>query len=127
MNGYIALISILIISAILLLIAFSSGILGIYEANIGLGKSQESKVFYLASACAEEALQKIRDSSSFSGSGNLSFQEGSCSYEVEKLAEENRLVMASSTVQNATRKIKISLDQILPAINIVSWEQTADF
>lgn len=127
MNGYIALISILIISAVLLLVAVSSGLLSISEANIGLEKSQGSRAFYSASACAEEALQKIREFLSFSGSGNIATKEGSCSYQVTKSDGQNRLITASGTAQNTTRKIKIAIDQILPEINISSWQEVADF
>ncbi|MDO8424635.1 MAG: hypothetical protein Q7S70_01700 [bacterium] len=127
MNGYIALISILIISAVLLITAVGSSLLSISEANIGLKKSQGSEVFYSATACAEEALQKIRESPSFSGSGNLAVGEGNCGYAVENLGDQNRLVTASGTIQNATGKIKIAIDQVLPNIHITSWQQSADF
>lgn len=127
MNGYIALISILIISAVLLLVAVSSGLLSISEASIGLEKSQGSRAIYLATACAEEALQKIKESSSFSGSGNLTTEDGDCGYTVEDLGEQSRLITASGTVQNAVGKIKVAVDQVLPDIHIVSWQEVADF
>lgn len=126
-KGYIALISILIISAVLLLVAVSSGLLSISEANIGLEKGQGSEAFYLATACAEEGLEKIRESSSFSGYGNLAIGEESCSYAVEKLEGQNRIITASGTVQDASGKIKITVDQVLPSIHIASWREVADF
>ncbi|MDO8663475.1 MAG: hypothetical protein Q7K28_01380 [Candidatus Wildermuthbacteria bacterium] len=127
MRGYIALISILIINAIILLIAISAGVLSISESNLNLEKNRSSGALYLASACAEEALQKIREFTSFQGSGNLALGEGTCTYAVTKLTGQNRIIAAGGTVQNAIQKIKITLDGVTPDINITSWQEVADF
>lgn len=127
MNGYIALTSILIISAIVLLIALSTGLLSISELNMGLEKNQSAEAYYLASACAEQGLQEIRNSDSFTGTGNLSLENGNCSYDVSQTGGENRTVEASGIVNNIIRKIKISLDTINPNINITSWQEVPDF
>lgn len=126
-EGYIALISVLIISAIVVLIATSASLVSISESDMGLEENQAWESFYLATACAEEALQKIQDSSSFSGSGNLSLGQGSCTYTVTKLTSQNRVITASGTVRNITRKVKITLDKINPNINITFWQQVVDF
>lgn len=125
-KGYIALISILIISAIVVLIATSFSLISISESDLSLTENQSWKSFYLASACAEEALQKIKESASFEGSSNLSFGGDSCGYQVIKLADENRLILASSTINGMIKKVRITLDKISP-INITSWQQVADF
>ena len=127
MNGYIALTSILIISAIVLLIALSAGLLSISELNMGLEKNQSAEAYYLASACAEQGLQEIRNSDSFTGIGNLSLENGDCSYDVSQAGGENRTIEVSGIVNNIIRKIKISLDTINPNINITSWQEVPDF
>ena len=127
MNGYIALTSILIISAIVLLIALSAGLLSISELNMGLEKNQSAEAYYLASACAEQGLQEIRNSDSFTGAGNLSLENGTCTYDVSQTGGENRTVEALGSVNNIVRKIKISLDAINPSINITSWQEVPDF
>lgn len=126
-KGYIALISVLIISAIVVLIATSASLVSISESDMGLEENQAWETFYLTNACSEEALQQIRDSISFKGSGNLSLGEGSCTYTVTKLTGQNRVITASGTVGNIVRKAKITLDKITPNINITSWQQVVDF
>ena len=126
-KGYIALISVLIISALVVLIATSASLVSISESDMGLEENQAWESFYLATACAEEALQKIRDSAPFSGSGNLSLGQGNCTYTVTKLTGQNRIITAAGTVRNITRKVKITLDKITPNINITSWQQVVDF
>lgn len=105
----------------------SAGLLSISEANMGLEKNQSSEAYYYASACAEEALQQIHDSVSFSGSGNLSMGNGNCNYTVTAGAGHNRTIEASGIVETIVRKIRITIDKIQPDINIVSWEEVADF
>lgn len=127
MKGYIALISILIISATVVLIATSASLFSIGEADMGLEQNQSWEAYYLATACAEEALQQIENSDKFSGSGNLSLGQGNCTYMVTKLTKQNRIITASGTVGNISRKIKITIDKIKPNINITSWQEVADF
>lgn len=126
-QGYIALITILIISALVLLLGISANLLAISESDMGLGKNQASGAYYLANTCAEEALQQIRDSVPFEGSGNLSVGNGICSYTVTRLVAQERTIIASGTVGTITRRLSIALDKINPDINITSWQEVADF
>jgi len=127
MNGYIALISILIICAIVLLITISAGILSISESDMGLGKNQASEAYYYANACAEDALQGIRDLTSYTGTDTLVFDNGSCGYTVTSQGGSNRTITASGVVGDITRRIQITINQINPLINISSWEEVAEF
>ncbi|KPJ55095.1 hypothetical protein AMJ47_01045 [Parcubacteria bacterium DG_72] len=127
MNGYIALMSVLVILAVILAAAIGASFLSISEAGMGLGKDQSSSAYYLASACAEEALQQINGSLDFQGSGAVSFSNGDCSYEVIVGSGQDRTIRASGIVADVVRKIIISVDQVVPIINIASWQEVADF
>lgn len=127
MNGYVALMSVLVILAVILAAAIGASFLSISEAGMGLQKNQSSSAYYLASACAEEALQQINDSLDFQGSGAASFVNGDCSYEVIIGSGQDRIIRASGIVAVVARKISISLDQVVPIINITSWQEVADF
>jgi len=127
MKGYIAIISVLIILSVVLVVALGAGFMSIGEADMGLKIDQDSESYYLASACAEEALQRIHDSISFQGSGNLSFSNGSCSYTVILGSGESRTINASGALNNIIRRIKITISQITPAINISLWQEVANF
>ena len=89
------------------------------------GNSLHAKNF--ANACAEEALQQIRDATAFAGGGGLSFAEGSCGYVVANLGGQNREIQITGLAGEATRKIFIQLDAINPKINLTSWKEVADF
>jgi len=127
MKGYIALTSIIIITAVVSLIAISTGLLAISESNMGLTKDLSAKAYYLADACVEEALQQINDSIPFIGTGGLTIGSGSCSYAVTSSGGQNRSINTSGTVGSITRKVEVVIDAITPDINITLWQEVADF
>lgn len=126
-NGFITLISVLIIGAIGATAAVSLINIGISSSQTVSALERANQAKSIANACAEEALQQIRDSTVFSGSGSLSLSKGTCSYEVINNGGQNRQIDVSASVGAAIRSIEINVDQINPQINIVSWQELADF
>lgn len=126
-RGYIALITVLVTGAIGAAIAVSLLLLGLGSSRTSFSLEQSNQAKALANACAEEALQQIRDSVPFEGTGSLTLGQGTCSYTVTKLTGQNRTIIATGTVGIVVRKVSIALDQITPSINITSWQEVADF
>src|SRR3989344_8323101 len=81
-HGYVTLISAIIISLISSTIAVSLLLLGLSSSRTSFALVQSKQAASLADACAEEALQQIRSSLTFTGTGSLSLGNGSCSYTV---------------------------------------------
>ena len=126
-KGYVALVTVLVTGAVAGAIIVSLLQLGLSSGRTSLTLEQSNQAKALANACAEEALQQIRDSIPFSGSGSLTLGQGSCSYTVTKLAGQIRTITASGTVGTMVRKISIAIDKITPSINLTSWQEVADF
>lgn len=126
-GGYITLISILAVGAVGVAIAVSLLLLGVGNSRTSFAHEQTNQAKALANTCAEKAMQQIRDSVSFTGSGNLSLGAGTCSYVVTSQGEQNRTITASGTVDTIVRKVKIVIDKITPTIEVVSWQEVADF
>ena len=126
-KGYIALITVLITGAIGVAIATSLLLLGLGSSRTSFALEQSNQAKALANACSEEALQQIRDSTPFTGTGSLTLGQGTCGYTVVNDGGENRTVTASGTVGTVVRKIKIIVNTINPAINLTSWQEVADF
>lgn len=126
-NGYVALISVLIIGSVGTAIAVSLILLGLGSSRTSFSLEQSNQTKALVNACVEEALQKIKDSTPFSGTGNLSLGQGSCTYTVTKLSGQNREIISSGAVGTIVRKAKITIDKINPDINIISWQEVEDF
>ncbi|MBN1778640.1 MAG: hypothetical protein JW816_00230 [Candidatus Buchananbacteria bacterium] len=126
-RGYVALISVLLVGAVGLVIVLSLVSLGLGLSKSGLVLQQSNQAKALANACAAEALQQVRDSTPFTGSGNLSLGLGSCSYTVTSQGGQDRTVIATGTVGNVIRKVKVIIDKITPDIQVVTWQEVADF
>jgi hypothetical protein len=126
-KGYIALITVLVIGAVGLAITISVILLGLGASRTSFALTQSNQAKAFANACAEEALQQIRDAIPYEGTGNLTLGQGSCTYTVTKLTAQNRTITASGTVGTIIRKVSIALDKITPSINITSWQEVANF
>lgn len=123
-KGFIALISVLVVGAIVIAIALSLLLLGIGNSRTSFAIEQSYQAKSLANACVEEALQKIRDSTPFTGGGNLAFGRGACAYTVTSQGAQNRTIIASGAVGTIIRKVKVIINKINPDIIVVSWQET---
>ena len=124
--AYITLISAIITGAVILAI-----IIFFLESGTGATKNSQDKLRAgqaraLANACAEEALQTIRDNTSFTGSGSLNLGSGTCNYLVTDSGGGNRTINASSTVGSNVQKARFVISTTSPKILVTSWDEVGD-
>lgn len=124
--GYITLISVLVLGAVGIAVMVSLILLGVGSSKTSFVVEQSNQSKMLANACAEEAFQKIRDSTSFTGTGSLILGQGTCSYSVTSQGGQNRIITASGTVNSVVRKVKVIISNITPAITVNSWQEVGD-
>ena len=125
-QGFVALISVLIVGAVGVAITTSLLLLGLGSSRTSFALEQSSQARALANACVEEALEQIRNNTLFSGTETLTLGQGNCNYTVIVQTNENRTITATGTVGTIIRKVKVTLDTINPNINITSWQEVAD-
>lgn len=126
-SGYITLLSILVVGAVGTAITLSLILLGIGASRTSFAYEQSNQAKGLASLCAEEAMQRIRDSTPFTGSNILALGMGTCSYTVTSQGVQNRIIIASGSVGTIIRKVRIIINKINPTIRVVLWQEIADF
>lgn len=124
-SGYIALISILIIGAISTAVAVTLLVTGSDAQRSSLITQRAIQARSLASACAEEALQRIHDNTGYTGTGNLSLGAGSCSYTVTNTGGTARSVAASGTVNGVVRRVQVYVTINASSISITSWQEVS--
>lgn len=122
-KGFIALITVLIISAIALLISLGIGLSSINEANMSLQENQSSQAYYLANLCSEWALMKLKETGSAYTGEVLNIENGICQISVES----KWIVKVSANFSNQTKKMKIVVSEIHPEMIINSWQEVANF
>lgn len=124
-KGFITLISVLVVGAVGVAITLSLIQLGLGSSRTSFAVEQSNQAKALTNSCAEEALQQIRDSVSFTGSGNLAIGQGTCVYTVANQGGSNRAISASGTVDSIIRKVSIILtvNAINSRITVTSWQE----
>lgn len=126
LDGYITLISVTIIGAVATAIVLYLLLSGTNASKNSLTTIYSAQARALANACAEEALQQIRDNTNFTGTNSIVFSNGTCTYAVTNSGGDVRTIFASSSVSNTIRKVRISTTALSPKINISSWQEVGD-
>lgn len=122
-KGYVALLSVLLIGAVGTVIGVTLVMLGLGASRTSYALVQSTEAKSLANACAEEALMKIRESTSFTGTATVNLGNGSCIYTVTNTGGQTRSVTASGSVGTIVRKVSINISAINPQITISSWQE----
>lgn len=125
-KGFIALTSILIISAVGFLLVSSLAAFSISSSKITSSKEHSMDAVFIINGCVEDALLRIRDEN-FLGTNNLLFEKGSCDYNIVSTGAEGRVVEIESEVGLVKKRSKIIIDEINPKISISSWEEVVDY
>lgn len=121
--GYVALLAVLIVGAASVAVATSLLLTSADSQRIILANQRLILARNNALACAEEALQQIHDSSSFTGSNNLTLSTGTCSYTVSNTGGNNRTINASSSVGFSLRRVQITLVRDTSSMTISTWQE----
>jgi hypothetical protein len=129
-NGFITMTALLIVTAISAAVVSSVIMLNLdfSRANFSLEQGEEARL--LAESCGNESLDKIKKKN-FVGTGGITNSYGNCSYTIQQLSGENRIVniysaISYNSINTVIRKIKITITQINPQ-PIASWQDIADF
>lgn len=127
-DGFIALISILIIGAIILVISTGLSLRSIGESSMSFAQEQSQKAAALANLCAEQALMKLESVLNYSGNEIMTVDGMSCTiFTITGSGNTNRTVTTQSTIGGYTKKTKLVVAQISPTMQITSWQEVADF
>lgn len=121
-NGAAALLTVVIIGAATLIMAFTASVLGLGELEMGYDAGQGGEAISLADGCMEEALQRLRMDVGYTG-GSLSLSDGSCTIHVVSAAA-NRVITVTSTVGVYHNVIRMDVDIATTSeILVNSWEE----
>lgn len=120
-HGVVLLLSVLIATAVGVAIGISVIMAGLILSQGSLANREANLAKAMANACAEAGLQQIRNSTAYTGTGNLTISGNACSYIVTSGAGEARTIAANSTVGSSTRRVTVQLTAINPSLVVSSW------
>jgi hypothetical protein len=127
-GGYILLISILAIGVIASAILSSLLLLGTSASHVSISIGQSSQALAAAQACAEYALLQLRTAPTYPGDELLDLNNGSCELlQIGGIGNNNRLLCLEGRSGDATRRLEIVVNQLLPETTITSWQEVTTF
>ena len=127
-SGFITLVSVLVVGAVGLSIAVSLLLLGLGSSRTSFALQESNEAKALANACAEEALQKLRESVYYAGNETKTFTLGSCQIQaVSGTGNLSRTLQTVGIVRQTQRKVKVIVSRVHPIPGITSWQEVADF
>ena len=127
-NGYIFLLSVLVVGTISLAITTSVLLLSTSAARTGISLKHSGESLALAQACAEYALFELRSDSSYGGSEILNIGSGTCEVLiVGGTGNENRTICTEGIRGDTARRLEILIARLLPSVTIISWQEVTSF
>jgi hypothetical protein len=127
-KGFAALLTVVIISAVASLVVLGVSLRAIDEIELGFGNQESNESLTLANLCAEQALMKLLSVLDYAGGETVTVGSETCTISsVSGTGNYNRVINAESTVSNRTRRVKVTVSQISPVMEIVSWEEVGNF
>lgn len=125
--GMVTMLAVMIVAMVTLLVTVTMLLLGVGTAKTSIVVEKSWQAKSLANACAEEALQALRDVNSYSGSGERSFIQGKCNFVVINAVTSAEVQAWGTIDNNIVRKVKVVVDTFNPVMNIASWQEVAEF
>lgn len=107
-----------------LILYLSTSSLWSIRSSIGSATSNQTRA--LIDACAEVALETMRENTSYTGSDSVTLEGNMCSYTVISNGGDVRTITVMGTIGNITRKLRITSTAFNPIL-ISSWQEVGDF
>lgn len=120
-GGYIAIMSSIVLSLVLMVVAISLGSSSLFtRLNVAdFGNKQLS--YFIARSCLNEALLKLADSSSYTGNETLMISSRACTLSAITTSAPNKIIQAKAIINGATTNLKLTVNST--SLSTVSLEE----
>lgn len=120
-QGYVAILTVLILMAIIITAATTVTLLSIGEAQSALALYKGEDTLAFVQGCTEDALLKARASAAYTG-GPIFRPEGTCSVTITKAGTIWTLTV-STTNTLYVRTIQVIINKLPTGITLTSWKE----
>ena len=128
-GGYIALVSVLVASALMLLVGIGSSYRGI-DGLLSAGAHESAlRARSLAEACVNEGIFRLRANLSYGGNETIIVEGGATCriVSVSGTGNADRTIEAEASDGAYVRKVRVDFKSVQPVIQVRSWEVVAAF
>lgn len=127
-KGFIALSSVLIMSAIFLSISISMASHAISGSGTGVALYENNAAQMLAQSCLEHALLELQRTLVYGGDESILIDETSCVIlPIGGSGNHDRTVQVVGTFGSHTYRIQVVVDTVSPEVTLASYERVTSF
>ena len=119
-KGYIALSSIIVISAVLIIIVVSVSLLSVSETQVSLGEQKKETTIDYLEACVEDALLQLNNQNAIPT--QIPLPEGNCDVTIDSQVGSSWTFTVSGTQDNYTKAVQVQADRGTE-VAITSWKE----
>jgi len=124
-SGYIALVSSIIISILLLAVTFAVSSNNFSSRFNVLNAEFKERSLALAEACVDTALLKLAQNPSYSGNESISVGNDQCSILAIETLPGQKIIKTKAIFQNSFTNLKITVQA--SDLSVISWEEVPKF
>lgn len=129
-RGFAALVTVIMLAAGVLIVAFSASIMGLGELNQGYISQKGGFAFTFADGCMEETYRRIKLDSNYGiGSGDITLTHGtsSCIINVTDTGSDTRRIDVDAVVESVfNKKLQSSISITASTIVITDWKEISE-
>ena len=119
-RGYIALSSILVISAVVLVIGISTSLLSVNDLLSSVSGKKGDETVDFVEACIEDALLRLNEDNSILTT--LTLPQGTCSVTINSQVGNNWDITVTGALDNYTRSIRLQVTRDT-TVSVTSWQE----
>ena len=127
-QGYIFLLTVLVVGAISTVTAVSLMLLGWAAEQNGQLVAQSTQAFEYAQTCVERTLKNLRYDPAYAGSGTIIFSYGSCTvHNIAGQGNDTRVICSEGISGQNTRRLEVTISRLYPSVIVRSWREVPVF
>jgi hypothetical protein len=127
-QGYIFLLSVLVIGAIATSTALSLVLLGLASEQSGFNIVQSMQAYEHANTCVERALRTLRSDLTYEGDVTAALTNGSCTLKkIGGTGNADRIICSEGRSGQSVRRLEVYVREIFPRVKIASWKEVDQF
>ena len=127
-KGFVALTSVLILSALFLSVSISIALRAISGSEMSTALFERDRARYMAEACAEYAMMELTRTLNYNGDESILVGDDSCEIlEIEGEGNVNRIVRTESNVGAHAYHLEVVISSVSPEMTISSYARVAHF
>ena len=121
-NGFSTLLIVILLGSVALTLALTLSTSSVWSIKSSVDTKYSNQAKALVNACAEIALEAIRETNSYTGIGNVTLNNNTCNYTITNTGGTTRQIVVSGTVNGVVRKLDIATGSFNPLV-ISSWQE----